>query len=229
MNILSKTKNIPIWALMPIALGIHGLVLAVPIALEEPVQEKPKSAPVKMQKLPPSKVSILPKPKPSPSPSSAIVPPAPITNSTVAQPIVSNPAQQPASQTQTTTAPQPTTTQPVTPPTNPAAATAITPDNFQLAGTTACAGIEDCSAFPSQTGRQSELRLKEFKELLIPQGYVFDEVELGTDKDFLISKVTKKGKPTQYLHIVGYNGEARGRRLSVLEMDYDKARTEVGL
>lgn len=235
MNVLLKSKNIPIWSVTLVALGIHGLILAIPIALEEPAQEKPESAPVKMQKLPPSKVSVLPKSKSSPLPSGTIVPPAPITNSsvsTVPQPIVSNPAQQPASQTtpppQSST-PQPSTpatTPPTTPPTTPAT---ITPDNFQLAGTTACAGIEDCSAFPDQTGRQSLLRLEEYKKLLIPQGYLFNDLELGTDKDLLVSEVTKKGKTTQYLHIVGDGQRTRGRRLSALETDYDKAREKVGL
>ena len=63
MNVLLKSKNIPIWSVTLVALGIHGLILAIPIALEEPAQEKPESAPVKMQKLPPSKVSVLPKSK----------------------------------------------------------------------------------------------------------------------------------------------------------------------
>ena len=237
MNVLVNSKSIPFWSVTLVALGIHGLILAVPIALNEPVQEKPKSAPVKLQKLPLSKISIVPKPKSSPLPSGTIVPPAPITNSsvsTVPQPIVSTAAQQPASQTTpqsstpqpSTPATTPATTPPTTPPTTPAT---ITPDNFQLSGTTACAGIEDCSAFPDQTGRQSLLRLEEYKKLLIPQGYLFNDLELGTDKDLLVSEVTKKGKPTQYLHIVGDGQRTRGKRLSALETDYDKARAEVGL
>ena len=112
MNVLLKSKNIPMWSVTLVALGIHGLILAIPIAPEEPAQEKPKSAPVKMQKLPPSKVSVLPKSKSSPLPSGTIVPPAAIASSSaptviqsVAPAVVQNSASSPPVQPATSVQP----------------------------------------------------------------------------------------------------------------------------
>ena len=143
MNVLLKSKNIPIWSVTLVALGIHGLILAIPIALDDP-QEKPKSSPVKMQKLPPSKVSVLP--KPNAPPAATIVPPAAIASSlaptvipSVAPAVVQNSAPSPPVQPATSV-------QPVTPPVQPVTSPAVppkTPDVFQIQGTTACENIKD--------------------------------------------------------------------------------------
>ena len=222
MNVLLKSKNIPIWSVTLVALGIHGLILAIPIALEEPAQEKPKSAPVKMQKLPPSKVSVLPKPKSSPL--GATVPP--LSNSSIStglQPIFST-AQQPASQpntqtqpttqTQTATPPQPTTQtqiatppQPTTPsqPPTPAATPENVSDFFQIAGAVACTNTKDCYSTDNTTGVSVA---DQVIANLNKQGYNTKErADLTSDYPMKIYEVRKDPKkPVEYLHIIWGNG-----------------------
>ena len=221
MNVLLKSKNIPIWSVTLVALGIHGLILAIPIALEEPAQEKPESAPVKMQKLPPSKVSVLPKSKSSPLPSGTIVPPAPITNSsvsTVPQPIVSNPVQQPIIQA-------PAVSQPATP-SQPASQTATPPqtvppsvkpenvsDLFQIAGAVACSNTKDCYSTDDTTGVPVAAQAI---PNLNKKGYDTKErADLTLDESMKIYEIRKDPKkPVEYLHIIWGNGT--GTRTLVL-------------
>ena len=230
MSVLLKSKSIPFWFLIPVALGIHGLILCIPIALEEPAQEKPKSDPVKMQKLPPLKGSIVPKPKSSPSPSGAIVPPTPITNSsisTVAQPIVSNPAQQPASQT--TTPPQSSAPQPIAPPVPPVPAPTVppkTPDIFQIQGTTACDNVKDCYVSIETNGRSIAQTLE---QTLRAQGYTLAPIELAEDTGMKVYHLFQNGQPKDYLHIIWSDKGTRSLRLPKPEINRDRLALEAKL
>ena len=223
MNVLVNSKSIPFWSVTLVALGIHGLILAVPIALNEPVQEKPKSAPVKLQKLPLSKVSIVPKPKSSPLPSGAIVPPAPITNSsvsTVPQPIVSTAAQQPVFQTvappqtvassQTVAPPQTATpSQTATPPVTPEKVS----DIFQIVGAVACSNVKDCYSTADTTGVSvADKVIANFNK----KGYDTKErADLRLDQPMKIYEIRKdSNKTVEYLHIIW--GRGTGTRTLIL-------------
>ena len=236
MNVLPKSKNVPLWYLIPVALGIHGLILCIPIALNEPVQEKPKSDPVKLQKLPPSKLSTVPKTKSTPLPSGAIVPPPPIassSSSTVAQPAASAAVQQSATPAQAVTPTQSATpAQPVTPaqpatPTQPATpAQPVTPqtppekvsDVFQIAGAVACGKTQDCYSTADTTGVSVA---DQVIANLNKKGYDTKErSDLTLDQPMKIYEVRKDAnKPIEYLHIIWGNG--KGTRTLMLSRRVD--------
>ena len=218
MNVLLKSKNIPIWSVTLVALGIHGLILAIPIALEEPAQEKPKSAPVKMQKLPPSKVSVLP--KPNASPAATIVPPAAIASSlaptviqSVAPAVVQNSASSP----------------PVQPVTSPAVPPK-TPDVFQIQGTTACENIKDCYMSTETNGRSI---VQTLQQRLQAQGYTLTPIELEEETGMKVYHLFQNGQPKDYLHIILHiiwsDKGTRSLRLPQLEKDRNQLALRVRL
>ena len=230
MNVLPKSKNVPLWYLIPVALGIHGLILCIPIALDEPVQEKPKSAPVKLQKLPPSKLSTVPKTKSTPLPPGAIVPPPPIASSsasTITQTAAPAAAQQSTTQApaQTTTPAQPATPQTPAQPATPAqSATPQTPpeekvsDVFQIAGAVACDNIKECFSTPDTTGvRVAERAIADLNK----KGYDTKErADLTGDNAMKIYEVRKgANEPIKYLHIIWGNG--KGTRTLILSRRVD--------
>ena len=235
MNVLPKSNfpksnSIPLWYLIPIALGIHGLILCIPIALNEPTQEKPKSDPVKLQKLPSSKVSAIPKPTSSPLPVGAVIPPAPITSSS-APPAASsvNPAAvqapaktPPASPVAPAPAPPPSTTPapPITPP--PIATPTTTPertsDVFQIAGAVACSNTKDCYSSTDTTGVSvADTVIANLKK----KGYQIKErPDISLDQPMKIYEVQKEAsKPLEYLHIIWGNG--KGTRTLILSKRVD--------
>ena len=218
MNVLPKSKNILFWYLIPIALGIHGLILCIPIALNEPTQEKPKSDPVKLQKLPSSKVSAIPKPVSSPSPVGAVISPAPIASSSVlpaASSIIPAAAQAPATNTSPASpvAPSPAPTQSTTPAPSvtppPIATPTTTPkrtsDSFQIAGAVTCSDVKDCYSTTDPTGASVA---KTIGANLEKEGYEIKEIDdILLDRPRKIYEV-KKGasKPAEYIYIIWGNG-----------------------
>jgi hypothetical protein len=217
MSTLRKSKNIPLWYLIPVALGIHGLVLSIPIAMDEP-KEKPPTAPVKMQKLPGAKVAVSPKPNSSPSPVAPTVssssPPAAIQT---AQPLsVQQPQQQPPQPTQQPTpqpTQQPTPVQqpPVQQPTQqPTPQQPTKPDVFQIQGTTACETVKDCYASTETNGRSVALTLE---QTLRTQGYELKEMDLADDTGMKVYQLFLKGAPKDYLHIIWTDQGTRSLRL----------------
>ena len=219
VNVFLKSKSIPFWSLFLVALGLHGLMLSIPIALDEPVPEKPSSAPVKLQKLPASKVSIMPKPKSLPL--GEIVPPAPISNPSIPtglQPILSAAAQQLTSQattptqattqtqaaSQTQTAPQ-TRPTPLSQPTTPAIPESVS-DFFQIAGAVACTNTKDCYSTDDTTGVSVA---DQVIANLNKQGYNTKErADLTLDQPMKIYELRKDPKrPVEYLHIIWGNGK----------------------
>ena len=231
MNVLLKSKSIPFWSLIPVALGLHGLMLCIPIALEEPVPEKQNSAPVKLQKLPPSKVSALPKPKLSPSPASAIAPPVPIPNSsalTISQPIASTAAQKTAPQATPSaqTAPPIQATPPIqpTPPTQtpPAVTPEKVSDLFQIAGAVACPKTQNCYSTADTTGVTVA---DQVITNLNKKGYNTKErADLTFDQPMKIYEIQKDPqKPVEYLHIIWGNGKGtRTLTLTRTVVDWDE-------
>ena len=226
MNVLLKSKNIPIWSVALVALGIHGLILAIPIALDDP-QEKPKSSPVKMQKLPPSKVSVLP--KPNAPPAATIVPPAAIASSlaptvipSVAPAVVQNSAPSPPVQPATSV-------QPVTPPVQPVTSPAVppkTPDVFQIQGTTACKNVKDCYMSTETNGRSI---VQTLQQRLQVQGYTLTPIELEEETGMKVYHLFQNGQPKDYLHIIWSDKGTRSLRLPQLEKDRNQLALRVRL
>jgi hypothetical protein len=222
-------KNLSFWHVVPVALVLHGLILRMPIALEEPAaQEKPKANPVKMQKLP---VSNAVSTKPSPSPPSAIAPPSvqpqpsqqpPIQQ--VQQPIqqVQQPIQQVQQPIQQQQSPpqqqQPQQQQPQQQP--PQQQPPVeTPSAFQIQGATACVSVKDCYASSETNGRSIAQTLE---DRIKAEGYVLDPIELGEDTGMKIYRLFQKGQPKDYLHIIWSDKGTRSLRLPQMEKDYDQ-------
>ena len=214
---LWKPQNVSFWYLIPIALVLHGVVLSAPIALEEAPKEKPQTDPVKMQKLPSSKV-VTPTPSLSPPPSSQ-APIQPPVQQTIQQPVqqtIQEPVQQTIQQPVQQTIQQPvqqTIQQPVQQP------PAKIPDAFQIQGTIACDRVKDCYASTETNGRAIAKTLEEKLEV---QGYTLTAIDLDEDTGMKIYQLFLKGQPKDYLHIIWTDKGTRSLRLPEPETNYDQ-------
>jgi hypothetical protein len=216
-----KPKIISFWYLLPFALGVHGLILGIPIALDDPKQ-KPPTAPVKVQKLPGVTVPTTPKSSalPSPAPSSSLTP-------------IANPVTQPVTQPSTPSQPSPVQPSPAQP--NPVQSTPVQPqpstnpatvqppsqtrDVFQIQGTTPCENVKDCYASTETNGRSVTQNLE---QVLREQGYELKEYDLEEDTGMKIYKLFLNGAPKDYLHIIWSEKGTRSLRLPNPEKDRDR-------
>ncbi len=210
---LWKPQNVSFWYLIPVALVVHGLILRIPIVLEEDTKEKPQTTPVKMQKLTSSKVAASPTPSSSPTAiSQAPIPPPiaqpiqPPTQQSVPQPIQQSIPSVPSP------VPQPVPSPVPQPP-------AKTPDIFQIQGATACDRVKDCYASTESNGRVISQTLKEKLE---SQGYTLTAIDLDEETGMKIYRLFQNGKPKDYLHIIWTDKGTRSLRLPEPETNYDQ-------
>jgi hypothetical protein len=212
---LWRPQNVSFWYLIPVALGLHGVILSTPIVLEEAAKEKPQTASLKMQKLPPSKVAASPTPSSSPQPVQQTVQ-QPIQQ-TVQQPIqqpVQQPVQQPIQQ------PIPPIQKPIPPAQQPVQQPPVkAPDAFQIQGATACDRVKDCYASPETNGRAIA---KTLEEKLEAQGYTLTAIDLDEDTGMKIYHLFQNGQPKDYLHIIWTDKGTRSLRLPEPEKNYDQ-------
>ena len=228
---LPKVNSISLWYLIPVALGIHGLILCIPIALNEPTQENPKSDPVKLQKLPSSRVSASPKPTLSPPPVGAVIPPVPITGSS-APPVASlvNPASvqapvrttPPASPVTPAPPTAPTPTPPVTPTRTETPTPERTSDAFQIVGAVACGDVKDCYANTDTNGRSvAETIVADLEK----EGYKIKQLDdISSEHGIKVYEMRKEaGKSIKYLHIIWNDKKGtRALRLSKIVENRDE-------
>ncbi|HEY9882458.1 MAG TPA: hypothetical protein V6C98_02500, partial [Thermosynechococcaceae cyanobacterium] len=103
MNRLQKPQNSLRWFLIFLSLGLHGLVLSLPIDRQKP-EEKPRSTSVKLVPLPKQPpLANTPKPSPSKAPvAAALKPKRAFSRPAVRPPLIAAP-QEPVSRNSTPT------------------------------------------------------------------------------------------------------------------------------
>jgi hypothetical protein len=237
-----KPQNASFWYLIPVALGLHGLLLSAPIALEEAPPEKPPTAPVKMQRLlrskvaasPPlssspnpaaGKVAVLPKPIASLNPATkqVIASPPPISLPTpapkqvaVSPPPIASPA--PTAQ-KVTASPPPIALPPITEqvtalPTPPVPSTPATPP--QTPDVFQIQGATSCDNIKdcyASTDTNGRNVALALQAKLQAQGYTLQEIELEEDTGMKVYHLFKNGQPQDYLHIIWTDQGTRSLRL----------------
>lgn len=207
MRRLQKPKQLSLWYLIPLALGLHGLVLSIPIDLQKPT-ENPRSAPVKLMPLPKQ-----PSPQPTPVKSPIAAAPSPSPQST---------PQSAPEVTQPRPATDPQVTAPVTPKPTPSPVTvkpSPSPDGFQIQGAIACEGIKDCYASPETNGRSVASTLE---QQLQAQGYTLKLLDLAEDTGMKIYQLSQNGQPKDYLHIIWTAQGTRSLRLPQPVTDWEQ-------
>jgi len=189
--------RISLWHMVPIAVGLHGLMFIIPVPSPDPIVEKQEQKPVSIASLPkpsPQKTTLpTPKAQPSSKPSVkpvAIAKPSPTT--TLAQPIV---VSTPLPSTIATPSPS------VTPSPSPSLSPSPSPkDVLQLdEATPGCNGREGCWQVLETKGRMVAGTLE---KQLQDQGYQVIEKELNEDTGMRVYQVEKTGTQPYYLHFI---------------------------
>ncbi|MGG6284276.1 hypothetical protein ACQ4M3_22055 [Leptolyngbya sp. AN03gr2] len=197
-----KLPSITLWHMLPISIGLHGLLFAIPIPSTESEAQKPDSDSVNVVNLPKpsptqSPTSAIPTPKPQPTPKAQRTPPP------RSVPTPAPPTPQPSVQVQPT--PQPTT-QP-SPSISPSPSPSITPspspsptDGLQIAGAVpGCKGQVGCWQIADSQGRTIARTLEQQLE---QQGFTLTQKELDQDTGFRVYEVSKDGVKQYYLHMI---------------------------
>ncbi|MEP1058594.1 MULTISPECIES: hypothetical protein [Cyanophyceae] len=218
MNRLQKPQNSLRWFLIFLSLGLHGLVLSLPIDHEKP-EEKPRSTSVKVVPLPkqPSSLAVIPKPSPSKASVATFVPkralPKPVAR--VKAPLITIPQEPvsrslpPASSAPTPISP-PASSAPVTPSTPVQPVPTPSPDVFQVEGAIACEGIKDCYASAETNGREISQTLE---QQLQAKGYTLQPLDLDEDTGMKVYRLFRQGQARDYLHIIWTDQGTRSLRL----------------
>ncbi|BAU12337.1 hypothetical protein LEP3755_28660 [Leptolyngbya sp. NIES-3755] len=194
-----KLPQITLWHMLPITIGLHGLLFAIPIPSTDGEAQKPISESIN--------VVTLPKPSPPKSPpsetprrSEAIATPKPRTTSK-AQPTL------PPRSTPTPTTPIPQSSTPPQPTPQPSPSISPSPsvspspvDKLQIVGAVpGCNGQSGCWQIANSQGRAIAGTLE---EQLQQQGFTLTEKDLDQDTGFRVYEVAKDGVKQYYLHIV---------------------------
>lgn len=194
MNRLQKPHSF--WSFMLLALGLHGLVLCLPIDVNKPT-EKPQRVLVKTVPLL-KQHALAASPKPSPSYPAAVTPkPLPQRSAAKRTPAV-------AQRSTASLEPKPTPVSPAKPTPAPS------PDVFQIQGTIACDGIKNCYASAETNGR---LVSETLEQQLRDQGYTLQPIELDEDTGMKVYHLFQNGQPKDYLHIIWTDQGTRHLRL----------------
>ena len=200
MNRLQKPQNSLRWFLIFLSLGLHGLVLSLPIDRQKP-EEKPRSTSVKLVPLPKQPpLASTPKPSPLKAPVATALSPKRALSRPARAPLIAAP-QEPVSRNSTPT-PMATPT-PISTPTPTATSAQPTPtpspDVFQVEGAIACEGIKDCYAYTEPNGRQISETLE---QQLQAQGYTLQPLDLNDDTGMKVYQLFQRGRARDYLHII---------------------------
>jgi hypothetical protein len=189
---------------MPIALGLHGIFLVVPLGQDgDQAPEKPRSPQTAAVVQLPPQPSAPPQPKPATpvQPKSA---PANVTTaapSSAQQPSPSQPSPagtEPSPSASPSASPTPSPTPSSTPSLTPSPTPSPTPDAFQLNGAKPC-GILGCFQLSETNGR---LVAQDLEQKLTQQGYSLSEQDIADDTGMKVYKVTKDNQLKFYLHAI---------------------------
>lgn len=207
-------SRINLWQMVPIALGLHGLMFIIPVPSQDAIVERknPKTVSVaNMPKVSPKTTASPPKaqasPKPSPQPSvkpRVLESPATLSQSKpiAPTPIIATPTPSPV------VSPTPTLTPSPTPSPSPK-------DVLQLDGAApGCDGREGCWQIAETQGRMISTTLE---KQLQDQGYQVIEKDINEDTGMRVYQVEKSGTQPYYLHFIWSDrGTAYVRHAQVL-------------
>lgn len=190
--------KVTIWHMMPVTLGLHWVVLALPFS---PLHHKSKTPPARAEVV---KVVVLPK-VPVTKLASVNALPAASTRWPVKPPTTTIPsARSPRPQPNPTPAPQKLPELPEkiaekslekTPPKLPIPVPA---DALQIQGGTPCQGLSGCWQMSDNQGRRVAANLEEH---LQSQGYELNPEDLADETGMQVYKVHKAGEFQFYLHL----------------------------
>ncbi|MBD2081631.1 hypothetical protein [Leptolyngbya sp. FACHB-17] len=202
------SSRINVWHMVPIALGLHGLMFIVPVPSQDAIVERqnPKTVRVANVPNPSSKATTPPTPKakasPKPTPQllvkpRVVEPPATLSQPkpSVSTPIVATPTPSPVASPSPVVSPSPTPTTSPTPTPSPSPK-----DALQLDGATpGCNGREGCWEIAETQGRMIS---KTLEKQLQDQGYQVTEKDINEDVGMRVYQVEKSGTQPYYLHFI---------------------------
>lgn len=191
-----KLPQFTLWHMLPIAVGLHALLFAIPIPSIDDKAEKPSSE---------ESVAVVNLPKPSPS---SVPPPKPKPQSTpkvqpslraIAKP--ATPTPQPPIQSQPQSFPQPSPSLSPSPSPSPSLSPSPPPtDILQITGAApGCNGRAECWQLAESNGRTVAAKLEQHLE---QQGFVLTQKELDQETGFRVYEVSKNGVKQYYLHMI---------------------------
>jgi hypothetical protein len=190
--LLLALRRLSTWHVLPVALGLHGLLFLMPVPSSEPVAEKPKSDSVTVVNLPKPKPQKLvqPTPKAKPSPS---VKPSPIVQKIT--PTIVTPQPSPIALQSPIPSPSPSVTPSpsITPSPSPT-------DVLQIEGAQpGCNGRIGCWQMAETKGR---IIAETLEQQLQKQGYELRKLELDDDTGIQVYEVAKDGTRQYFLHLI---------------------------
>ncbi|GAP96062.1 hypothetical protein [Leptolyngbya sp. NIES-2104] len=187
-------KQVKLWHMIPIAVGLHGLVFAIPVPPTDPIVEKQEK---------PVAITSIPKPSPTatltPTPKAQLTPKPSVTPSAIPKPSPT------ATLSQSTPAPAPSPSPSLPPSSAPTVSPSPSPspapkDALQIDGATpGCNGREGCWQVLETQGRKIAGTLE---KQLQNQGYQLTEKDLDEDTGMRVYQVEKSGTQPYYLHFV---------------------------
>jgi hypothetical protein len=193
-----KLSHFTLWHMLPIAIGLHGLLFAIPIPSTDSEAEKSST----------ESVNIVNLPKPSPAPTIASRQPTPkVQPSLSSRPItptaspIPQPSTQPQPQTVLSLQPSPSPSPSLSSSPSPSASPSPSPtDALQITGAVpGCNGRAGCWQIADSNGRTVAGNLEQQLE---KQGFILTQKDLDQDTGFRVYEVAKDGVKQYYLHMI---------------------------